>query len=132
MERMRTLGHPAPPVGHGVLALPTLIHRGPGGYTPGGERCSRRVVFFTIQPMFTDERGAHNGDTGSYDPGSQVNAAWLLHHTEKLPVLAGCVPAVRAVYKSLGFSLSEKARVQEYAGVSRSARRQRAMCGAVW
>jgi len=106
VECMRPCGNPRPGLGDGVLALPTLVHRGPGGRNaPGAATRSRRVLFFTLRPKFVDERVT--AKTGAYDEDGQVHAAWLLWRMHGLPTAAANAEAVCSMYKSLGHDLAD-------------------------
>ena len=76
VERMQPLGTPTPEVGDAVLALPTLLHHGPGG---SGSTTARRVLFFFVRPVFSPERfrpmPEHELAALLYDPSSQVQRA---------------------------------------------------------
>jgi hypothetical protein len=63
-------------VGDALLALPTLLHRGPGG--GGGGTVARRVLFFFVRPIFAPTHYLDAGGAFKYDPSSQVHAAYLL------------------------------------------------------
>ena len=125
MDRMCACGEPEPQVGDGLLCLPTLIHRGPGGKRldtagsrssgrgqrkrgarPGSQPPPRRVLFFTLRPRFTDERARRGAALGTYDADRQVHAAWLLWRTRDLPQSLGIAPVVKRMYKTLGYDLS--------------------------
>ena len=104
IKRMRPCGNPQPALGDGVLALPTLVYRGPGGsHTPGAAGRSRRVLFFTLRPKYLDRL---EGTAGAYDEDGQVHAAWLLWRTQELPESAANAAATRSMYKTLGHSLA--------------------------
>jgi hypothetical protein len=69
---------PPPRAGDGLVALPTLVHRGPGGDPAMGRRW---VLFFTVVPLFAAEDGtdpAFEATLGEYDPEAQIHAVWLL------------------------------------------------------
>merc|ERR1712232_841195 len=76
---MRSLGVPNPAVGDGIVGLPTLIHRGPGS---GAQE--RRVLFFSIRPLYKDlvaataEGNKSVADNDEHDYSEQVHAGWLL------------------------------------------------------
>eukprot|EP00908_Phaeocystis_cordata_P023146 Transcript_5573.p2 GENE.Transcript_5573~~Transcript_5573.p2 ORF type:complete len:447 (-),score=79.49 Transcript_5573:52-1392(-) len=100
LSQMAPCGAP-PGVGDGLVALPTLVHRGPGCEEPqSGEE--RQVLFFSIAPVFSGERAA-DSDVGSYDSDAQIHAGWLLWRAEAQ--LAPRRAAVLAAYSELGFSL---------------------------
>ena len=84
IKRMQPCGEPAPDVGDALLALPTLLHRGPGG---GGGAVARRVLFFFVRPIFAPARYLDGGVAFRYDPSSQVHAAYLLE------LAAKCAPS---------------------------------------
>ena len=108
IDQMKPCGKAEPAVGDALLALPTLIHRGPGG---GGGEVPRRVLFFFVRPIFSEEDGFEKDDIDSfkYDPSSQVHAALLLHlATMCAPkgFLRGIDPArVKKQYKEKGYEL---------------------------
>ena len=99
IESMVPCGDPEPGVGDGLLALPTLIHRGPGG---GGRDVARRVLFFFVRP-------AAESYEFQYDSSAQVHAAFLLTLAEKRERpdwLPHCeAQRVRQVYKELSYDL---------------------------
>jgi len=69
--RMRCIGED-PSEGDGILALPTMVHRGPGG---GYDNITQRVVlFFTVQPIYSKDDKV----VGTYDPKAQIHAGWLV------------------------------------------------------
>ena len=70
------VGHPQPAAGDGVLALPTLLHRGPG--TVGRAR-SRHVLFYTVRPEFLDM----DDDEGEYDAMDDENEPPLRNETDQ-------------------------------------------------
>ncbi len=74
---LRTVGSP-PGVGDGILALPTLVHRGPGAYDSDAHR---KVLFFTLRPLFPGVK-AGAGHVGVYDADAQIHAGWLLHRMQ--------------------------------------------------
>ena len=49
VSSMRPIG-PDPEVGDAIVALPTLVHRGPGGNDDHGKE--RMVLFFTVQVAY--------------------------------------------------------------------------------
>ncbi|KAL3775655.1 hypothetical protein ACHAW5_008125 [Stephanodiscus triporus] len=68
--------------GDGVLALPTLIHRGPGNASDASG--NRYVLFFTLRPLY---RGTIRGGGGAerssmrrYDPELQIHAGCVLYN----------------------------------------------------
>ena len=104
IESMRPVGAP-PKAGDGLVALPTLVHRGPGGNdTTGNERW---VLFFTIQPVFEGKASDPDFDMnlGEYDAEAQIHAGWLLWRAGK--VLGPEVPRVVGLYEDLGFNLGQ-------------------------
>ena len=98
LEAMRPAGAP-PKAGDGLIALQTLVHRGPGNNNCPFER---KVLFFSLRPVFSDARDAVK-DIGTYDPASQIHAGWLLWRA------AEAVPDAEEVisnYDELGFQLT--------------------------
>ena len=83
---MKPCGAADPSAGDALLALPTLIHRGPGGGGDGEGGPARRVLFFFVRPVFDPARFEPDpaGGAFKYDPTSQVHAAFLLQVAEKL------------------------------------------------
>ena len=67
LEAMRPAGAP-PKAGDGLIALQTLVHRGPGNNNCPFER---KVLFFSLRPVFSDARDAVK-DIGTYDPASRL------------------------------------------------------------
>ena len=94
---MRPLG-PPPSAGDAIVALPTMVHRGPGNYERPVERV---VLFFSLAPDYDDERAADK-DVGTYDSEAQIHAGWILYR-------AGAVvaqpKAVLDAYRALGWPL---------------------------
>mmetsp|Transcript_49456 Transcript_49456/g.163839 ORF Transcript_49456/g.163839 Transcript_49456/m.163839 type:complete len:346 (-) Transcript_49456:246-1283(-) len=86
IARMKPCGAADPSAGDALLALPTLIHRGPGGGGDGEGGPARRVLFFFVRPVFDPTRFEPDpaGGAFKYDPTSQVHAAFLLQVAEKL------------------------------------------------
>ena len=76
VRQMRPLG-PPPGTGDGLVALPTMVHRGPGGND--AMATERSVLFFSIQPVFPPEKRAFSDEIGTYDPEAQIHGGWLLH-----------------------------------------------------
>ena len=72
-------GAPRPRAGDGFIALPTLVHRGPG--TMDSPK-TRYVLFYTVRPQYSDmEDDEHAYDPSlEYSPDTQVHAAYILHH----------------------------------------------------
>lgn len=74
--------------GDGVLALPTLIHRGPG--LSSSATNSRYVLFFTLRPLY-DGAINHITNTGyrkfhtyhTYNPELQIHAGCILYNQFK-------------------------------------------------
>jgi len=106
LERMRPMGA-TPRAGDGLIALPTLVHRGPGGDPKLGKRW---VLFFTIVPLFGADAGddapeldeTFEATLGEYDPDAQIHAVWLLWRA------AAAVKEPQKVveaYRRIGFDL---------------------------
>ena len=72
-------GAPHPQAGDGFIALPTLVHRGPG--TMDSPK-TRYVLFYTVRPQYSDMADdEHTYDPSlEYSPDTQVHAAYILHH----------------------------------------------------
>jgi hypothetical protein len=102
IRRMRALGAPQPAVGDAVVALPTLVHRGPGQEADGPPR---RVLFFTLRPKFIGERAKDAAGT-AYEPDKQIHASWLLWRTRSITDEA-TRHAVRTMYKKAGYDLAK-------------------------
>ena len=104
IKSMRPIGLP-PKRGDGIVALPTLVHRGPGGNENRGT--DRSVLFFTIAPIFDGAKDDPEFDMslGEYDAEAQIHAGWLLWRAGK--VLGPEVPRVINLYDELGFNLSQ-------------------------
>jgi len=101
---MLPCGQPEGCAGDGILALPTLLHRGPGTMDlPAGE-AGRTVCFFSVRPKFSGERAELNG-FGTYDPDKQVHGAWLLWRLGAILDKRTKHRVVKA-YAQLGYSLS--------------------------
>ena len=99
---MRPIGTPNPEVGDAIVGLPTLVHRGPGGYSIRERTPMRRVLFFVIEPRFSDKPT----EVASYDPDKQVHAAWLLWYcSEAVDDLTR--DRICATYKRLGHNLGD-------------------------
>ena len=102
MEQMRPMGPDPATRGDGLVALPTLVHRGPGGND--AHAADRSVLFFTVVPLFDDDDEGKK--IGEYDADAQIHAGWLLAH-------AGGVMSqeeedtVLDSYESLGYHLRQ-------------------------
>ena len=74
IDQMRDCGASEPARGDGLLALPTLIHQGPG--CPRGTRQARgrarKVLFFSVRPTYPAALYAPDGDDDVYDSSAQV------------------------------------------------------------
>jgi hypothetical protein len=101
IELMQPCGEPEPAMGDALLALPTLLHRGPGG---GGGTVARRVLFFFVRPVFAPTLFVEGG-AFRYDSSSQVHAAYLLDLAAKCAspgfLDAAEAEAVRERYENL-------------------------------
>ena len=64
-------------------------------------RVRRHVLFFSVRPLHTGDAIEQTGE--EYDASSQVHAAYLLRHMEKMPEPEKY--AVRAMYKQEGYDL---------------------------
>ena len=109
---MRPMGPGRPDVGDTLLALPTLIHRGPGnvhGATP------RKVIFFSLRPKYAGqgvglgaapllEGVGEEAVVGEYDSGTQLHAGWLLSRGG-YALDAKAIRAVLQRYKAHGIDL---------------------------
>ena len=105
-NRLRPLGPPDPCTGDAILALPSLIHAGPGNASASE---ARRVVFLTIRPVFCDERDtamdASDDSPTMYDPSLQLapdHLAGLLHDLAPGSVTAAERRNVRASFARVG------------------------------
>jgi len=98
VREMRPCGQP-PDVGDGIVCLPTLVHRGPGGNEEKLQE--RKVLFFSVKPIYP---GFHwgDGDVGEYDAEAQIHAGWLLWRTSH--VIREPEEVLRA-YERVGYSL---------------------------
>ena len=92
---------PPPKPGDGVVALPTLVHRGPGGND--AQAMSRKVLFFTIVPVYEDDDD-FDEELGEYDPEKQIHAGYLIWRTGSLLGNARIRTAM-GEYAKLGFDL---------------------------
>lgn len=99
VSRMHPMGAP-PDAGDGVVALPTLVHRGPGGND--ALATERSVLFFTIVPLFDDDDFEET--LGNYDPDAQIHAGWLIWRTGSL-LGDPKIECVMDEYSRLGFEL---------------------------
>ncbi|KAL3810726.1 hypothetical protein ACHAXA_008499 [Cyclostephanos tholiformis] len=79
--------------GDGVMALPTLIHRGPGNASTS--IANRYVLFFTLRPVYRDGGDGGGGITADASSGDVVAATTTRRpfHTynPNLQIHAGCV-----------------------------------------
>ena len=91
--------------GDAMVALPTLIHRGPGNTS---DTQTRDVLYFTLQPIgFPSLRRSVPAPLAP-DDDSQVSALWLLllgRSTGQL--LPGLYERVEASYSARGISFSQ-------------------------
>jgi len=78
IDGMRPCGRTDTAAGGGLLAMPTLVHRGPGTLRSAE---GRSVLFFTIRPRFYGKRSLVN--VGLYDADRQIHGAWLLWKLRK-------------------------------------------------
>lgn len=85
----------SPAAGDGMVALPTLIHRGPG--TVGSKKW-RHVLFFSVRPV---SPGGAGTSTDVYDKDYQIHNEWLLH---ALGSSAEEEEKVLAMYSAAGYS----------------------------
>ena len=74
-QAMRPCGGPEVCCGDAVVALPTLIHRGPGN---ASATQTRDVLYFTLQPTGFPNRRRSVPAPLAPDDDSQVSALWLL------------------------------------------------------
>ena len=70
IDGMRPCGRTDTAAGGGLLAMPTLVHRGPGTLRSAE---GRSVLFFTIRPRFYGKRSLVN--VGLYDADRQAHPA---------------------------------------------------------
>lgn len=96
VDGMRPVGA-EPGVGDALLALPTLVHRGPGGNDACGK--DRMVLFFTLQPEFALD----DESVGTYDPETQIHAGWILWRAAA--VLQQDRPHIVEKYREIGFEI---------------------------
>jgi hypothetical protein len=120
VRQMRPCGAP-PDVGDGIVCLPTLVHRGPGGNDDLARE--RKVLFFSVKPIYAGFHCA-DGDVGEYDAEAQIHAGWLLWRTSHILIEP---EAVLRGYEEIGYSLldfgkGEKLRYQD--GVDRKKRKR--------
>jgi len=81
--------------GDGLLAVPTLVHRGPGNPTSATE--ARCVLFFTLRPQYGDLREPGVDDLHhKYNPTLQIHASCILYNQVK---------KVHAIYDRSGCNL---------------------------
>ena len=121
VEQMRPCGPDPAKLGDGLLALPTLVHRGPGGND--AHAADRSVLFFTVVPLFANdntEQRAEAKKIGEYDPDAQIHAGWLLSYAGRL-LTEPEEEAVLDAYDDIGFRLrdfghGEKVRFKDVSG----------------
>ena len=99
LQNMRPCGPPAN-AGDAIIALPTLVHRGPGSLDDSTDRW---VLFFTVRPLF-DDVGSDVGHVGSYDAAAQIHAGWLLF---RLQYVLKKPSDVLDAYSRLGYHLKD-------------------------
>ena len=80
-------GPASPAAGDAVLALPTLIHRGPG-LASSATVDGRYVLFFTLRPLYDGMIDPVNPTTGyrkfhTYNPELQIHAGCILYNQFK-------------------------------------------------
>ena len=107
---MRPCGPPRP-AGDGLLALPTLVHRGPGNR---GNPSDRRILFFSVRPVFAEDPGS----VGTYDSSEQLHAGWLLSRTGSL-ITADEAKLIFGEYRKIGFDLQGFGRIDRVKGSGR-------------
>jgi len=128
VDQMRPCGPDPAKLGDGLLALPTLVHRGPGGND--AHAADRSVLFFTVVPLFANdntEQRAEAKKIGEYDPDAQIHAGWLLSYAGRL-LSEPEEEAVLDAYDDIGFRLrdfghGEKVRFKDTAAASGSRRK---------
>ena len=98
---MRPCGDSTPAAGDGMLALPTLIHAGPGAVKNGAKR---RVLFFSVRPRFSPDEYHKPPSQDAYDDGAQVHAGWVLFYGEK-EITAERKREVLTGYRELGYDM---------------------------
>lgn len=108
-EAMRPCGGPEAACGDAVIALPTLIHRGPGNASTTE---TRDVLFFTLQPFgFGGSRGPRSKAVPVppiADDDMQVSAPWLLTLGQRTGLLGqGLYERVEASYALRGISFGQ-------------------------
>ena len=99
ISQMRCMGGARQEAGGGCLALPTIIHRGPG--QPAHLRRPRRVLFFSVRPIYGNELV---DEALVYDSSTQIHAGWLLC---KPQITDAHRADVEAKYRELGHELNQ-------------------------
>ena len=130
MDAMRPMRGVGSDVGDSMVALTTLIHRGPGNADRSSsgdsgarkensrgkrgklaKRTARRVLFFDVKPQFRNPTTGRleGGDIGDYEPEYQVHAAYLLSRARASSYMPKDRDQrrVRDAYKELGYDLSQ-------------------------
>lgn len=85
-------GRVDPTAGDGMLALPTLVHRGPGN--PSSATESRYVLFLTLRPLYRNTTTA--AMYHRYNPDLQVHAGCVLYNKFR---------SVKSSYEREGYGL---------------------------
>jgi len=67
--------------GDGLLALPTLIHRGPGNHISATK--SRYVLFFSLRPTHKNV-DADKAELYKYNPSTQIHASCVMYNHYKM------------------------------------------------
>ena len=67
--------------GDGLLALPTLIHRGPGNHISATK--SRYVLFFSLRPTYKNV-DADKAELYKYNPSTQIHASCVMYNHYKM------------------------------------------------
>ena len=74
-------GNPTCNIGDGLLALPTLIHRGPGNHISATR--SRFVLFFSLRPMYKNV-DSDKAELYKYNPSTQIHASCVMYNHYKM------------------------------------------------
>ena len=74
-------GSPTGKTGDGLLALPTLIHRGPGNHIASNK--SRFVLFYSLRPTYKNVDSA-KAELYKYNPSVQIHASCVMYNHYKL------------------------------------------------
>ena len=105
------MGPSSPKAGDTLIALPTLVHRGPGN--PHGAS-PRKVLFFSLRPRYDSTTSGRSdqaetlvaADVGVYDDATQIHVGWVLSR-EGYSLDSKERRAVLQSYRALGINLDD-------------------------